>query len=74
MHAPCSRQDSVQLILKHVSELGWDGCAFSDDAFSNKKIMPGYVFRSISDKKWTDRCRVTAASMQLMLRHAIEAS
>lgn len=32
---------AVELLLAHVSEVGAEGSAFSEDAFANKKLLPG---------------------------------
>jgi hypothetical protein len=74
MRIPPCGQDTLQLILNHISELGWDGSAFSDDALANKRILPGFVFKHISDKCWSERGRVTPASMTVMVRHVIGTS
>lgn len=60
--------------MSHVSELGWDACVFSDDALANKRILPGFCFKHISDKAWSERGRVTPASMTVMVRHMIGSS
>ena len=64
----------MHLILAHVSEVGWDSSAFSDDALANKRILPGFVYKHISDKAWSDRGRVTPASMTVMIRKVINGS
>ena len=33
---------AVQLLLDHVSEFGQESSCFAEDAFANKKIMPGH--------------------------------
>lgn len=53
----------LNIIIQHVSEFGWDDCIFTNDAFSSKKHLPGYVFRSVASKAWSDRGRVTTDSM-----------
>ena len=59
------------MILGHVSDLGWDASAFSDDSLANKRIFPGFVFKHISDKNWSERGKVTSWSMNVMVRHVI---
>ncbi len=29
-------------VIDHVSKLGWDNCAFTDDALSNPRCYPGH--------------------------------
>ncbi len=60
--------------MRHVSECGWDQCVFTDESLANKKILPGFVFKCLTAKKWNDRCRVTAQSIHLMAKQAIVTS
>ena len=74
LHPPICGQDALHLILSHVSEVGWDSSAFSDDSLANKRILPGFVYIHISDKAWSDRGRVTPTSMTVMVRKVINGS
>lgn len=56
-------------LLRAVSDWGWDGCPYSEDALSSKKIFPGRHFRCASSKSWTDRQEVTKDSMKYMFEH-----
>ena len=56
----------VSVLLAHASEFG-DRVAFSEECFSNKQILPGYVPRG-SNKVWNKRIAVTPESMLVMVR------
>ena len=58
-----------EVASKCVSEMGWDKCPFTDENLSSKRIYPGFVWKKPGDKAWTDRGRVTSASMILMMEH-----
>ena len=51
-------------IVKHVGKRGFDGCCWSDDNLSSKKMYPGYLYPG-KGKKWIARSRVTNESMLL---------
>ena len=41
-------EELVDDLIRHVSEFGFDGCCFSEDAFANKKILTGPCLHCIS--------------------------
>ena len=47
-------EQCLSLLLPRVSEFGFDGCAFNETAFSNKKLMPGFQPRANSDRAWQE--------------------
>ena len=53
------------VVVPAVSELSWEKCPWTDDAFSNRRIFPGSVPRS-GDSAWKERLTVTNASMKIM--------
>lgn len=50
---------TIDLLVNHVSEFGWDQCAFSEDCLASRKVFLGNHFRTASSKQWTQRQRVT---------------
>lgn len=63
-------KETLDILMKIVSLLGWDGSPFSEDALSSRKIYPGKHFRSAC-KAWTNRQEVTMESMKVMFQNAI---
>ncbi|CAK9000300.1 Uncharacterized protein SCF082_LOCUS6436, partial [Durusdinium trenchii] len=53
-------EQCLSLLLQHVSEFGFDGCAFNETAFSNKKPTPGFQPRANSDRAWQKRLAATS--------------
>ena len=58
------------VLIEHASKYGSNG-AFTDDAFTSKKVLPGYKPRLQSNPKWTRWLTVTNDSLKLMLQHVI---
>ena len=58
----------TQIVVPTVSEMGWEKCPWSDDAFGNKRIYPGHspAGRALS-VAWRDRLKVSSGSMRIML-------
>eukprot|EP00969_Alexandrium_andersonii_P265985 11756027-Alexandrium_andersonii.AAC.1 len=48
----------MQVLMQHVSEFGSEH-AFPEEAFANKKVMPGFVPRAAGDKVWSRRRTVS---------------
>ena len=63
-------KESTDILLKHVSRFG-EKSAFTNEAFSNKRLCPGFVPRGI-DKTWSKRLTVTEAGFKLFLRFVHE--
>lgn len=61
---------TLAILLQHVGEVGPDGTCFSEDAFANKRLLPGFSPRGLS-VKWARRLKTTDISFQLMLRFLI---
>ena len=61
----------MEVVLPAVSELSWEKCPWSDDAFSNKRIFPGGAPR-LGDAAWRTRLTVTAKSMCIMLQCQVD--
>ena len=63
---------ALQRLQSHVQALGWQGCAFTDDALSSKKVLPGHTFRNVTgSKSWTGWGKVTEESATLAIHHAV---
>ena len=58
---------SLQIILDCVSKLGFEQSPWPDDAWANKKIMPGYQPRLVSNEIWSKRLAITEESFLLMV-------
>ena len=58
------------LLLEHASKYGAKGSVFTDDAFTSKKILPGYKVR-LSTPRWIRWQSISNESFYLMLKHAI---
>lgn len=68
---------AINLIESHISRLGWDNCSLTDEVLASKRIVPGYTFRVLADKAWSNRTKVSEASCLSMLRwmfHKFESS
>ena len=62
-------EQCLSLLLQHVSEFGFDGCAFNETAFSNKKPMRGFQPRANSDRAWQKRLAATSEGYELLVRY-----
>jgi len=62
-----SHQETLQSILKHVGDLGWDQSAWSDDNLASRKVYPKCQF-STKSKKWLPRIKTCDESMALLIR------
>ena len=63
-------EEALDLLTTCVSELGWDGCPFSEDGLGSKKIWSGKSWHGPS-KRWTALTEVTDESITLCLEHII---
>ena len=63
----------TEIVVRAVSEMAWEKSPWSDDAFSNKRILPGAtpVGRS-SSAAWRARLKVTEESMSIMLKCQVD--
>ena len=64
----------TEVVVRAVSEMGWEKSPWSDDAFSNKRIYPGApapLGRS-SSAAWRTRLKVTDKSMCIMLECQVD--
>ena len=59
----------LNLLLKHISTFGFDGCAFNESVWGNKKLMPGFQPRANNDKAWQKRLLVTVEGFELFVRY-----
>ncbi len=59
------------LVSTHVSNFGWDRCAFSDDSVASKKILPNYQPKA-QNMLWLRRSKITEASVLLGTERAIK--
>ena len=58
------------VLIEHASKYG-SNRAFTDDAFTSKKVLPGHKPRLQGNPKWTRWLTVTNDSLKLMLQHVI---
>ncbi len=63
---------ALKVLTDHVLSVGWDKSAFSDDALSGKRYLPGHQFRG-GGKVWQSRTKVVPASCLLMFEHTVAA-
>ena len=63
---------ALNLVCSHMSEMGWLECAFTDDAFSNKCLYPGHVYKH-GRPGWKDLCKVSERSMEVHFSAVINA-
>ena len=66
------KQPCIQLLLDHVSEFGPEGSAFTDAAFANKRLIPGFGPRT-GEKPWQKRLTITSEGFELFLRYVHQA-
>ena len=58
-----------KLLIKHHSRMGSKDFVFSDECFSNKKLLPGHHFRvQGGGPKWAKRLQITKKSFNLFLQ------
>ena len=62
------KQPCIQLLLDHVPEFGPEGSAFTDAAFANKHLIPGFGPR-VGEKSWQQRLTITDEGFELFLRY-----
>ena len=60
--------------MKHTSRAGAGNGIFPEEAFSNKRILPGPPPRLAMSDEWSKRSQVTPASFDLMVRYFIAAA
>ena len=65
----CVNKEGRNLLLAHASKFG-EKIAFHDDAFSSKKILPGFKPR-LASVKWTRYLNVTHQSFSIMMTAVI---
>ena len=58
---------TIGCMMDALSTLTSDGTPWTDEAWSNKKVMPGHVARS-ADPAWSARLTITTESFGLMVR------
>lgn len=58
--------EAKRAFMTHVSEFGWDGCAWTEEVLGSKKIYPGHAPR-VGSKSWSDRLKRTEKSTCLMV-------
>ena len=58
---------TICCMMDALSTLTSDGTPWTDEAWSNKKVMPGHVARS-ADPAWSARLTITTESFGLMVR------
>ena len=61
----------IAVVIPAVSELSWDKCPWSDDAFANRRVFPGSAPRS-GDSAWRERLTPTDASMKIMFQCQVD--
>ena len=61
----------LQVLLDQVSRLGPENAVATEDAWSDKKIYPGHVFRQFQLPNWTKLLKVTSASFISMCRYTV---
>ena len=57
--------------MVHVSRAGPGSGIFPEEAFGNKRILPGPPPRLATPDQWSKRCQVTQASFDLMVQYFI---
>eukprot|EP00435_Cladocopium_sp_Y103_P075808 s119_g65.t1 len=62
-------ENCLSLLIKHISDFSFEGSAFTETVFSNKKLMPGYQPRANNDKAWQQRLRITPAGYELFITY-----
>ena len=63
----------TNIVVPAVSEMGWEKCPWSDDAFGNKRIYPGNSPAGrASSAAWRERLKVTPESMCIMLKCQVD--
>ena len=63
----------TEIVVRAVSEMGWENSPWSDDAFSNKHIYPGSTPAGRSSSAaWRARLKVTEESMAIMLKNQVD--
>jgi hypothetical protein len=62
----------LDLLLKHVSEYGWEASAFTEDALGSKKLLPNQSFRTTGGKEWSRRARTCNESCVMAVEYMIK--
>ena len=61
--------ETIDRLVEHVSVTGAGAGIFAEEAFSNKRILPGPPPRLAMTGQWTKRSQVTQASFDLMVKY-----
>lgn len=62
--------DALTMLMGHVSKHGWEGCAFTEDALSSRKILPDFTPRG-SSKAWNARLKLDAFIVNLLFKRVV---
>ena len=65
---------TIERLVAHVSATGAGAGIFAEEAFSNKRILPGPPPRLAMTDQWAKRSQVTQASFDLMVEYFIAGS
>ena len=62
----------LAFLLEHVGQCGdYEASALSDDVLGSKRIYPGFVFRCVNGREWTNRGRVTTESLEVTAKWVV---
>ena len=63
--------ETIDRLVAHVSAAGAGAGIFAEEAFSNKRILPGPPPRLAMTDQWAKRSQVTPASFDLMVKYFV---
>ena len=59
-------QEALDSIQVHVSRRTWEGCVFTEEALSSRKLSTSYVHKKAGDSQWTSLGRNSPDSIALL--------
>ncbi len=59
------------LLMRNVSEVGWENSVWTDDLLASKRLLPGATVRCHTSKKWTARTKMTDKAFVSYIRFMV---
>ena len=63
--------ETIDRLVEHVSKVGVGQGCFTEDAFSNKRVLPGQPPRTAMPEAWAKRLQITPESFDLAVQYFI---
>ena len=67
----CIPSEVTTMLLDHTGRMPSNEAAFYEETFANKKLLPGFIFKTVGSPIWTSRGRVTTAVLSDAIQYCI---